>query len=135
MSVAGELIAALELPRLMARHCMKVAPELADTNARALQDWLGRNAALFDLAREEIRRAQRYLALPSTPKEAGLETVEQMLVILQAGVSAKLSASGPEAEYAFCRAFPEYLARIEAERTREIAGLLAWIDKNGSPDV
>ena len=133
MYLAGELLAAFEMPRLMNQHCTKATPEFSVTNSRAFQAWLARNAPLFDRARAELKRAGRYLALPSTPKEPGLETIDKMLALLQIAVSEKISKNGPKAEQEFCRQFPKYLTSIEKSRTDEIAALLDRIERGPHP--
>jgi hypothetical protein len=135
MSLAGELLMLLEVPALLNRHCARVAPELAEANDRVFQAWQRRNAPLLDLARVEIARANRYLALPTTEKEPGAETVEKMLVHLEAAVVAKVSRGGPEAERQFCRDFPNYLYSIEQSQMVQIAEVLAQMERVPKPAV
>jgi hypothetical protein len=134
MSMAGEVLAALEGPRLMNQHCAKAAPEFSAANTRAFRAWLARNAPLFDRAHAELERADRYLALPSTPKDPGLETVDKILARLQGAVSAMLSKNGPAAERRFCRRFPKYLTDNEKATTEEISALLDRIEHGPHPE-
>lgn len=135
MSLAGELLALLELPAVQNQHCSRVAPEFAEENDRALHAWKRRNAALLDRARVELERASRYLALPSTPKDPGTETIEKILVQFQAAVSTMLSQGGPDAEREFCREFPKYLRSIENSRAVELSRLLERIERGSRPLV
>ena len=67
MSLVGELLGAVESPRMFRDGCAKRVPATSAQNARLYDDWRARHKALLDAADEQIARANERLKKQAAP--------------------------------------------------------------------
>jgi hypothetical protein len=124
MSLVGELVGAVESPRVLRDICARSVPETAAQNARAYEAWAKRNdeilvAVQAQRSRADVRLARQTASQPGTPK-----STEEFLALLQEQLVTQLRQAGPKAAKNMCSKYPELISSSEEARAIEIRSLL-----------
>jgi len=114
MSLAGELVGAVESLRMLRDICAEVAPASAAQNTRAYEEWAARNSDL--LTRVKTQRDRMDERLPKSTAE--------VVALLQSRLSAQLRAASADSQRRLCARYPQLITSSEKDRAGEISALL-----------
>jgi hypothetical protein len=126
MTLVGELMGAVESPRLIRDSCATHFPSSANDNARLYDAWKSRHKALLDSVAEQVRRANVRLKKQGAP--GGDEPARAMVEALGRALEQSLSEMTPDQIAQFCGQYPKLIEKKDAEATSSIPKLLSVVE-------
>jgi hypothetical protein len=126
MTLVGELIGAVEGPRLTRDSCAVHVPSTADENARLYEVWRMRHKDLLDAVAEQVARANVRLKKQGAP--GGDETIKGLIETASQRIEQTMSAVTPDQAAEFCGHYSEYLERKDSEATTSMKDLLSLVE-------
>jgi hypothetical protein len=126
MTLVGELIGAVEGPRLTRDSCANHVPSSAHENSRLYEAWKMRHKDLLDAVAEQVARANVRLKKQGAP--SGDEPTKLMIEAVSQRIEQTMSAVTPDQAAEFCGRYSEYLERKDAEATTSMKELLSLVE-------
>ena len=126
MTLVGELVGAVEGPRLTRDACAVHAPSSANENSRLYEAWKMRHKALLDAVAEQVAHAN--VRLKKQGALGGDEPTKAMVEAASQRIEQTLSAVTPNQAAEFCSHYSEYLERKDSEATTSITELLSLVE-------
>jgi hypothetical protein len=121
LTLVGELFGAVESPRLIRDFCEVASPSTAKANARLYEEWRSRHKDLLDAVAVQVAHADARLKKQSPPADA--ESFDQMRSNMKNNLEEILRPQTSEEMMAFCKMYPQFLEKKDAEAATSIREL------------
>jgi hypothetical protein len=122
MSLVGELLGAVEAPRMFRDGCAKRLPATAAERARLYDEWRARHKALLDSADEQIARANERLKKEATPGTD--DPVSIMKETISRMYDEHLGKMSPQELNEYCGDYASYINSKDDEFKSSVPNLL-----------
>ena len=126
MTLVGELMGAVESPRLIRDSCAAHVPSSANENSRLYDAWKLRHKDLLDAVAEQVLRANARLKKQGAP--GGDEPARAMVDALGDALEQSISEMTPGQVTQFCGQYPKLIEKKDVEATTSIPKLLAVVE-------
>jgi hypothetical protein len=126
LTLVGELLGAVESPRLIRDACATRFPSTAKENSQLYDAWKSRHKALLDSIAEQVRRANVRLKKQGAP--GGDEPSRAMVEALGQGLEQSISEMTPDQIARFCGRYPKLIETKDVEARTSIPKLLSIVE-------
>ncbi len=122
MSLVGELLGAVESPRMVRDFCAAKSPATVRENAQAFEAWHTRHTDLLSAVELQVERANQRLKRQGAP--GGERPIAALYDLANRQIATVLGGKSAQDIASFCRAYPTWMKTKDNEAATSIPKLL-----------